>query len=47
MEPGDIDDVARYKAACAYMYCKYCKCKGITVDDTGEFWDEDGSGKYD
>jgi len=45
-EPGDMADVVRYKAACVYIYCKHCKCKGITVDDTGEFWDEDGSGKY-
>lgn len=46
MEPGDCEDIARWKAACIYVYCKKCGCRGISVDDTGEFWDEEKNGRY-
>jgi hypothetical protein len=38
VEPGDLDDIARFKQACFWMRCKHCGCKGLCVDDTGDFW---------
>ena len=37
-EPGDMDDVSIFKAACEWVRCKHCGCKGLCVDDTGNFW---------
>ena len=40
MRPGDMDDMVRWKAACIHVYCRKCGCKGVMVDDTGNFWSE-------
>ena len=47
MEPGDLDDVARFKQACFWMKCKHCGCKGLCVDDTGDFWVDQSTGMLD
>jgi hypothetical protein len=40
MEPGDYEDIARFKAACMWVRCKHCGCRGLCVDDTGDFWED-------
>jgi hypothetical protein len=46
MEPVEPVDVRVAREAATYVYCKKCGCKGMIVDDTGNFWDEDGDGNY-
>lgn len=44
MYGGDFEDIARFKAACVWVICKNCGRKGLCVDDTGTFWeDEEGN----
>jgi len=47
IEGGDCDDMAMFKAACCWVRCKFCGCKGLCVDDTGDFWINPETGKLD
>lgn len=39
IEGGDWEDINRFRAACVWVQCKHCGCRGLSVDDTGDFWE--------
>jgi hypothetical protein len=40
----DIKDMLRFKESCSGIVCKKCGRKGLCVNNTGNFWeDEDGN----
>lgn len=38
---ADIDEMKRYRAMCFWVKCKLCGNYGISVDDTGTFWNQE------
>jgi hypothetical protein len=48
IEWGDYEDMSMFNhQACFWMRCKFCGCKGLCVDDTGDFWVDPETGKLD
>lgn len=44
-EPADWEEIARFREACFWMVCKNCGCRGLCVDDTGNFWEDPDTGE--